>query len=463
VKPRYLFLALLALLMTFGVFSAVQQIRHGDAVTGLGTLGSGGVVWGLYVVGDGFFASVGLAGLILAALLRVSRTPHLEPAAHRAVGLAIASLLASILCVLADLGRASAAMIDLSLVGRARAPFFATFTLVAGASLVAALVQWFLASRPAWAERARAGHGMWRILAHGPQASASAAYRRTQVNFWFGLVLLPLFLLALVILARVFCVRPGRPVGLAALEIFVFMISAGAAACSLVLLASPQAARRTLARILAVLVVLSVVSIELCQILALRSPGTALQGYVQALLHGSWRALFWIELALFLAAGGLLPARLWKGRASMPWIVLAAGLVCAAVFIQRFLLLVAWQTHGLGLSWPRGHYQPTGVEGGLLLGIAALAVVMAWALTVLGPSRVVTAGGPARGQMRRALLTAACVFLGGVLAVVGLALSAGVGSGPFLDPVIPGGPLLFLGGLVLMLLAPAVYELLPEK
>jgi Ni/Fe-hydrogenase subunit HybB-like protein len=462
VKPRYLFLALLALLMTVGVFSTVQQVRHGDAVTDLGTLGSGGVVWGLYVVGDGFFASLGLASLILAAVLRVSRAPQVEPAAHKAVGLAIASLLASVLCVLADLGRASAAMIDLPLVGRARAPFFATFTLVAGASLVAALVQWFLASRPAWAARAQARGKIWRMLAHGPQSSASADFRRTRVNFWFGLVLLPLLLLALVILARIFCVRPGRPLGMAALEIFVFMISAGAAACSLVLLASPQAARTTLARILSVLVVLSVVSIELGQILALHTSGAALHGYVQALLHGSWRSLFWIELGLFLAAGGLLPARLWKGQASTSWIVLVAGLVCVAVFIQRFLLLVAWQTHGLGLPWPRGHYQPTGVEWGLLLGIAALAVVMAWAFTALGSSRVVTAGGPARGQMRRTLLTAACVSLGGVLAVVGLALSAGVGSGPFLDPVIPGGPLLFLGGLVLMLLAPAVYELWPE-
>ncbi len=458
-KPRALPFGLLALLTVGGLYAAVQQLRHGDAVTGLG---AGGVVWGLSVVGDGFFASVGLACLMLAAILRLSRTASLAAAAHNAVSLAAACLVASMLCVLADLGRAWVAAINLSLLGRARAPFFATFTLVAGASLCAALVQWFLTSRVAWAERAR-DHGMWRILARGPQGSASAAYRRGQVDFWYGLGLLPLLLLALVILARVFCVRPGRPVLLIHLETITFVISAGAAACGLVLLVSPRATRVTLARILSVLVALSVVFIELCQMVALRSPGAAVQGYVQALLHGPWRVLFWVDVALFLGAGVLVLARLWKGQASLVWMAGAACLIGVAVFIQRYLLVVAWQTHGLGLSWPTGHYRPTGVEVGLLLGIAALAAAMAWLLMTLGPYRGVAAGCPSPRQARRTLVTAACLLVGGASAVFGLALAAGVGSWPFLDPVVPGGPLIFLGGLLLILLTPVVYELLPES
>lgn len=462
-NPRRILLVVLSLLIAIGGLSVVQQVRHGDAVTGLGTLGSGGVVWGLYVVGDGFFASVGLASLILAALLRISRTPHLEPAAHGAVALAIASLLASVLCVLADLGRFSAALINLPLLGRARAPFFATFTLVAGASLVAALLQWFLASRPAWAQRAQMGGRLWRVLAWGPQASASAAHRRHQVNFWFGTSLLPLLLLALGILARVFCVRSGRPAGLIHLETATFMISAGATACSLVLLLSPQAARVVLARALSVLLVLSIVSIELCTFMAVRSPGVAVHGYAQALLHGPWKFLFWGQLALLLAAGALVPARLWKGKGSLATLALVACLVCVAVFIQRSLLLVAWQTHGLALSWPQGHYQATPTEWGLLLGIAALAASITWLLMSLGEFQSPVRGSPGSRQGRRLWLTAACLCSGVALALGGLALSAGVGSGPSLDPVVVGGPLIFLGGLVLMLMTPALYELLPES
>jgi Ni/Fe-hydrogenase subunit HybB-like protein len=464
VKARRILLVLISALIAVGSFSAAQQIRHGDAVTGLGTVGAGGVVWGLYVVGDGFFASVGLASLILAAVLRLCRAPRLERAAQNAVALAIASLLASVLCVLADLGRAQAALINLPLVGRARAPFFGTFTLVAGASLFAAVVQWFLASRPGWVELAQTGgHWLWRQLARGPRASATAVHRRNQVNFWFGLSLLPLLLLALGILARVFCERAGRPTGLIHLETLAFMLSAGAAACSLVLLTSPPNARASLARTLSVLLGLSVVLVELAQILAMRSPGAAIRGYSQALLLGPWKPLFWAELVLFLAAGALVTARLWKGQASVGWTVLAAGLVCPAVFIQRFLLVVAWQTHGLGLSWPKGHYQATGIEWGLLLGIAALATSIAWLLVTVGPSRMPVSGKPGRRQVRRSMLTAACVLLGGALAAAGLALSAGVGSGPYLDPMVPGAPLIFLGGLLLALAAPVVYELLPDR
>jgi len=131
-KPSRVGMALLWLLVGVGVYSGAQQALHGDAATGLGTIGAGGVVWGLYVVGDGFFASVALASLTMACLARVLRLRSLKAEAHLALPLAIAGLLASVACVLADLGRPWDAMINLSLVGRARAPFFSTFTLVAG-------------------------------------------------------------------------------------------------------------------------------------------------------------------------------------------------------------------------------------------------------------------------------------------------------------------------------------------
>lgn len=463
-KIKRFFIGVLSVALLAGVFSAVQQIRLGDAATGLGTLGAGGVVWGLYVVGDGFFASVGLASLILASLLRVFQSPRLEPAAQNAVSLGIAGLLASVLCVMADLGRAQAALITLPLLGRARAPFFATFTLVAGASLVAAVVQWFLASRPGWTERFLENGGKtWRLLARGPQASAEAAFRRNQVNFWFGLSVLPVLLLALGILGRVFCHRAGRPQGLVHLETAAFMLSAGAAACSLVFVTAAAPARAILARTLSVLVALSALSVEACEFWGLRTSMAAARSHAQALLEGPYTFLFLTELAMFLVAGAVVAKRLWKGQGSAIWALSAACLTFFAVFIHRYLLLVSWQTDGLGLPWPRGEYQATGIEWGLLLGIAALAASLAWTLMVVGPSRGVTAGSQARVKWTRLWATGACLLAGGVAAIIGLGLSAGVGSGSYLDPVVTGGPLLFLGGLLLMIVAPAVYELLPER
>jgi hypothetical protein len=55
------------------------------------------------------------------------------------------------------------------------------------------------------------------------------------------------------------------------------------------------------------------------------------------------------------------------------------------------------------------------------------------------------------------------LILGLAAAGVGLSLSAGFASVPFLDPILPGSPLVFLAGLFLMLSAPLAYELIPER
>jgi hypothetical protein len=55
------------------------------------------------------------------------------------------------------------------------------------------------------------------------------------------------------------------------------------------------------------------------------------------------------------------------------------------------------------------------------------------------------------------------LLLGLAAASGGLALSAGFASAPFLDPILPGSPLVFLAGLFLMVLAPVAYELIPDR
>jgi hypothetical protein len=144
---------LLTALLTVGAYAWVQQAAQGDVVMGLHTIGAGGVVWGLYVAGDGFFASA-----------------EMESVTRMALPLGIAGLLASLGCVLADLGRPMAAIVNLPLLGRPRSPFFGTFTVVAGASLFATVVHLALASRPGWAERAHTAKRwswFWRLLACG--------------------------------------------------------------------------------------------------------------------------------------------------------------------------------------------------------------------------------------------------------------------------------------------------------
>ncbi len=136
------------------------------------------------------------------------------------------------------------------------------------------------------------------------------------------------------------------------------------------------------------------------------------------------------------------------------------------MFIERFLVLVAWQTHGLGLPWPAGTYHPTLIEWSVLAGLAAAAVLVFLLLVKVCPAGTAAspdpAGPPPAGRRLRSLATAACLIFGFAAAGVGLALSAGLASAPFLDPILPGSPLVFLAGLFLMLLAPVAYELIPD-
>jgi hypothetical protein len=137
------------------------------------------------------------------------------------------------------------------------------------------------------------------------------------------------------------------------------------------------------------------------------------------------------------------------------------------VFLQRFLLLVAWQTHGLGLPWPAGAYHPTLVEWSVLAGVAGAAALVFLLLAKVcpaGTAAATEAGDPSpAGERLRSLATRVCLVMGLALAGVGLALSAGLASAPFLDPILPGSPLVFLAGLFLMLAAAVIYEMIPEQ
>jgi len=471
-KPSRAAVVVLTALVTVGAYAWVHQAIHGEAVTDLRTIGAGGVVWGLYVVGDGFFASAALAGLALACVIRVRRLRELDGVARTALPIGIAGLLAGLACVLADLGRPLSATMDLPLVGRPRSPFFGTFTLVAGASLFAAVVHLALASRPGWATRARAASrwpGFWRFLAGGWQGTAAAQRRRDRVDFWLSLMLLPMFLSALVILGIVFGVRAGRPAWQGGFEVGTFVVSAGAAGCGLLALGT-RASKRAgvfLARGLALLAGLAVLLVVAGEILALLTPHPSAQHYARALLDGPWSNPFWSELLLFFLAAIIGLVMSWRKAASAAWAAIASLLVCAAVFLQRFLVLVAWQTHGLGLAWPTGTYHPTEVEWSVLTGVAAAAVLVFMILAVVCPAGKDDVGPPdARapaGRWLRSLLTAVCLIGGLALSCAGLALSAGFASAPFLDPIFPGGPLIFLAGLFLMVAGAMAYELIPDR
>jgi Ni/Fe-hydrogenase subunit HybB-like protein len=475
--------ALLVAVLAVGVFAYVQQIEHGDVVTGMRTVGAGGAVWGLYVVMDGFFLGVGVAVMAGACVARFSRDRHMEAVARIAMPVAIACFLGAALCVLADQGRPLAALRSLSLSARPQSPMFATFTLVGAICLFASLVHCVLSRRSDLAEYAKRP-SLWqplqRLLAAGFRGSAAERHRRRKAGFWMSLLLLPALAAPLVALAIIFTVRPARPLGVIVLEAAGFILLSVSGGVGLLLCAAALvgrlAGRRSgleargfarLGKALLLSLSLSLPCLVLAEIASIISDEPAVSAYARALLSDTYGPLFWTAFAsLFIAA-----VLLWRGArrgALGPRLTVAAGvLVQVAVAVHHYLLLVAWQTHGLALPYQPGAYAPTWIECAVVAGILALCLLLLLPSVRLIPfAPLVFAGEPAEGRVvdrRRTLVTVLWALGGLAIAGLGFALSARAGTQSFQDPLLPGSPLVFIAGLMVLAMTGAVYELLPES
>ncbi len=487
-KPRppaafIAFIALLLALLGLGGYAFLQQIVRGDVVTGMRTVGAGGAVWGLYVVMDGFLLGVGVALMACACGARLSRDRNLEAAARIAMPVAIACFLGAALCVLADQGRPLAALRSLSLFARPRSPMFVTFSSVAAVCLFASLVHCVLSRRADLAEYAKRPsrwQPLQRLLSAGYRGSAGERYRRQKAGFWMSLLMLPALLAPLTALAIIFVVRPARPLALTLLEVAGFLLLSGAGGVAALLGAAALVGRlagrhaglepRGFARLgeaLLLMVSLSLPCVVSAEIVGLFSHEPAVSAYARALLGNAYGALFWCELACLFVSAALLWHGIRRGQLGSRSAVGAGVLVLVATFLHHHLLLVAWQTHGLSLPYRAGVYAPTWIECAVVVGIVALCLLLLLPSVRLIPfAPLAFEGKPVKGRAvdhRRSLVTALWFVGGLVIAGLGFALSARVGTESFLDPVFVASPVVFIVGLVVLATTGAVYELLPER
>jgi Ni/Fe-hydrogenase subunit HybB-like protein len=477
----------LAVIALFGVaavgaFAYLLQLRQGDVVTGMRTVGAGGAVWGLYVVMDGFFLGSGIALMSTACIARFSRDRGMEAAARIAMPSAITCFLGAGLCVLADQGRPLAALVSLSYYARPQSPMFVTFTSVGAICLLGSLVHCVLARRPDLAEYAKRPsmwRGLQRLLAAGYAGTPGQRYRRKKASFWMSLFMLVALLPPATALAILFVVRPGRTLDVVLLEVTAFMLLSLAGGVGLLIVASalvgrlvgreagvPARGMARLGRWLLAAVSLSLLAVIAAEEASLGSGEMATAAFGRALL-GSYGGLFWgAVVGLFLAAGLLLTAmRRRRGRTAT--LVVAGLAVEVALFLHHYYLLVAWQTHALALPYSAGHYLPTWVELAVVFGVVAISVLLLLLAVRLIPFAPIVAGSqPVPRKMRdgrRVALTWAWFVAGLAVATAGLLGAARVGIDPAMDPILTGSPIIFMIGLTMLATAGAVYELLPER
>lgn len=492
VTPRWaVCVALLVLLAGWGVYAYSLELGHGMISSGLRTIGRGGATWGLYIIFAVYFIGLSFAGVSIAALVRLFDLEDLRPLARIAELLTIISLLMGGLCILADLGRPLQGMSYLPRYARPLSPFFGTFTLVVSGYLFASLVYLYLAGRADAAACARhfpKFRWAYQVWASGCRGSGEEYRRHVRVSFWLSLLILPMLVAAHSTLGFVFGIQGGRPGWFSALQAPSFVVLAGASGLGMLIIMA-AAVRKSLAleavittrslRLLGnlqwtlTMVYLYFMLVE--EITASYAAATADARVAHEIVFGAYAWMFWTTVACFAIPTSILFLQFVRDATHVGWAVASAALVNVGAILKRFLIVVPSQTHGSLLPYPPGSYVPSWVEISVVLGLFAIAGMLFLVFSKFFPivpvvtreryaatSEAVFVTPWERGsRILRSAIFWTTLVVGVALAVAGFLLSLRVGTLPYLDPVLPYSPVVFIAGVMLTFYSAAAYETLP--
>ena len=385
--------ALFLTLLGFGVSGYLVQHQHGEIATGLRTIGQGGVAWGLYIIFVIYFIGISFAGISTAVLVRIFNLEALRPLTRIAELLTLVTLPMGALCVLADLGRPLHGMMLLPRYARPFSPFFGTFTLVVSGYLFASLVYFYLAGRADAAHCAEHGPRWLRpfyvLWASGWRNTPAERARHHKVEFWLGLFVLPLLVIAHSTLGFVFGIQGGRPGWYGSLQAPAFVVLAGASGIGMLIVVAaavrrsfglhkeiPEKSFGVLGTFLWVLSLVYLYFMVVEELTANYAAGHAESHTAHAIVAGRYAPLFWTAIAGLVIPTAIGFLQFATRRVHVGWLVVAGVLVNISAVLKRFLLVVPSQTEGMLLSYSRGTYIPTWVELRVVLGLFALASLM---------------------------------------------------------------------------------------
>lgn len=481
--------AVLAGLAGLGGYAFLQQEHYGDIITGMRSMGQGGVPWGLYILMDVYWVGVSFAAVTLAAIIRLFHITALKPLSRLAELVAIVTVMLGGCSVMADQGRPLEALLNLPAYGRPGSPFFGTFSMIMGGYLCASLVFFYLSSR------ADAGHCMklqsrWRwvyqLWAMGFKGQHSEYIRHHRVSFWLSLIILPLILIAYSTLGFVFGIQSGRPGWFSALQAPSFVVTAAVSGLGvLIVLAAgiryflkleniiQEKAFRWLGNGLLVLTLISLYFIIVEEMTSNYAALSADTLVAHETVFKTYGHLFWIMLSSLALGFLILFAMFLRRKTWMPGLVAAGLLVNIGTILKRFLVIIPSQTHGMLLPYPSGAYNPTWIEFAFVIGVAAaglLALLVFMKLFPIIPLPVAldleaTPDTGERGSRRllRLAIFSLTLLTGLALMAVGLLSSLRYGTQPAADPVIPFSPVIFISGMAVALFSAVLYEIVPGK
>lgn len=479
--------AVLLLLVVLGVYGYAQQRIHGDIVTGMRTIGDGGVAWGTYISAYVIFIGFAFGGIVITTLAHLFHLRRLYPVTRMADMLAVVSVLCAAICIMADLGRPVAGLINLPLYAQTASPFFGSFTLIIGADFLASIIYEFLEGRAdarVLSTRTKRWGWVYRLWAMGWKNTTQERRRRRAVDFWLSLVMLILLLVAYSTLGFIFGIQGGRPGWFSALAAPRFVVLAAVSGIGLVIVVAGIARRQLrleealtprtftwLGNALWISITIYLYLLVVEELTARYAAGTVETEVARAITSGPFAWMFWTVVVCLAVPALVLFVQYLRRRTSIAVCMAAGLLVNVAAILKRFLIVVPSQTHGQLLDYPDGVYVPTWVEWAVLGGITALGALIflvgikLYPMVPLAEARVVAAA-PTASQTRKRRLVRGTLFcltllVGLVTCVVAFALSARWGTEPYLDPLLPGSPVLFIVGIAICLGSAIVFELFP--
>lgn len=473
-----------AVALACGAFSYYNEEHFGTIVTGMRSPGYGGASWGLYIVFVVFFIGVSFAGITVAALARLFQIEVLKPITRLAELLTLVALIAGAFCVLADLGRPLVGLQNLPRFANPSSPFFGTFTLVVSGYMFSSLVYFFLAGRADAAAAAQHSKGPLRWFhiawASGFRDEPAHRSRHHRVSFWLSLGILPMLVTAHSTLGFVFGIQGGRPGWFGALQAPAFVMLAGVSGTGMLILLTlafrwlyrlhdriPDASIRWLGNFLWVLALVYLYFTIVEELTATYAAPEADRHIAHEIVGGQFAPLFWITIACLFATF-LIPFVLYvRDKTNVGWVAVAALSANVAAVCKRFLIVIPSQTHGALVRLESGHYTPTWVEIGVVLGLIGLVFT---ALLVFGRIFPLVPGShghtervtPKAEALRRISSVATALTAVGLI-VFGLMDAFRLWSAGEVDNRVPFSPVIFLSGVMLLFISAVVFELVPER
>lgn len=474
-------------LIGLGIYGYIQQRVHGDVVTNMRSLGSGGASWGIYIMSYIFFVGLAIAGVAVATIAHLFKVRDLRQLSRIAEFLAVVALVQAVLCVMADQGRPMSALLNLPRYARVASPFFGSFTLIVGVDIAASLVMLYLGGRgdAAWCGR-RSGPLKWmyKVWASGYQGNDRELHRHRKARFWLSLAVFPFVIIAYSTLGFIFGIQGGRPGWFGALRAPSMLVVASISGIGLLgsiggilhlkLGAREAIPERLFARLGITLGVLlsAFFYIVLVETLTERYVGRKAELRVaDSIVFGAYAPAFWAMIGTFGVSLAIVFVQFLRRKPMIGWMIVVGVLVNVGAVLRRFLVIVPAQTHGHNLNYPAGIYYPNLNEVMVLAGIASIGVLAFVVFMRFFPIVALHSyhgrirgepmpEGKGRSVLRMGLTSTA--FFGGIgLASFGLAMSARVGTLPYLDPIVPLSPVIFIVGVVMTLYSAAVYVVAP--